>query len=313
VNQAALINDRVKSQLDLFQFQQAMSCGSTIPADTSAKTCSGNLRGIYIVNLPSDVAMEGWRCEGDFARAVALFSHDPIYPVIKSMWQNATSGVWAVLVDSGHAQQNSQIALVDSEHDETVISTSALQHFPVPEPLSLISMYPGMSTEIGPIKRRMGYLYPQPDTDQHQAAEHAQAARRVERLTEIQAKLGLSMQMLAEILRISRPQLYKWFDVENSISLQKNSIRRLDEIEQLARKWSAISAAPLKSWVHEQIDGGRSLFDLLKVEPLPIAEVERAFLQIAASIAKVPKSRSARMQAAGFTRRKSHRSLPSDE
>lgn len=342
MNQVALINDRVRAQPDFFQFQQALPCGSTISADTRVKTCFGNLRGIFIVNLPNDMAMEGWRCDGDFARAVAILIHNPIYALIESMWQNATSGVRSVLADTRYAQQNPQIAfLVDSEHGEMVISSSsALQHFS--EPLSLGSTRSQEPTAIGPTKRWAGYLaqpftpslgyehadfprripedatetvvrYPRLDTNEHQAAEHAHAVRRVERLTEIQAKLGLSMQMLAEVLLISRPQLYKWFDVVNSISLQKKSIKRLDEVEQLARKWSTISVAPLKSWVQERIDGGKSLFDLLTVEPLSTVEIEHAFMQIAARIARAPKSRGARMRAAGFTRRKSHRSLPSDE
>src|SRR3989344_1479097 len=327
MTQAASINNPVLLQppdpLRFLQVRQAPD----IPVEAGVKTCFSNLQEALILRAPTNVAMEGWRCEGNFARAVAILIHDSIYPVIESMWQNSTGGVWKVWVDSRYPLENPQAALVDSGYGETVISSSALQHFP--ESLSLDSAYPWVSTDIGPMKRWAGYLarrpapsfdheqlnfprhipedeiestyyYPQPDADQHQAAEHAQAARRVERLTEIQAKLGLSMQMLAEVLRISRPQLYKWFDVENSISLQKNSIRRLNEVEQLAQKWSAISAAPLKSWARERIDGGRSLLDLLTAEPLPTAEIEHAFLQIAARIAQAPKSRSARLREAGF-------------
>ena len=341
MTQAVSINNPVLLQppdpLRFLQVRQAPD----IPVEAGEKTCFSNLQEALIVRAPTNVTMEGWRCEGSFARAVVVLIHDSIYPVIESMWQNSTGGVWKAWIDSRYPLENPQAALVDSGHGEMFISSSALHH--ISDPMPLGSTYSRALINIGPTKVRGDSLarLPAPDSDdtlwlhslrripedetdrtynnhqsvvdQHQTAEHAQAALRVERLTEIQTNLGLSMQMLAEVLRISRPQLYKWFDAENSISLQKNSVLRLDEVEQLARKWRALSAAPLKSWVRERIDGGRSLFDLLTAEPLQTVEIEQAFSQIAARIAQAPKSRSARLREAGFTRRASHRSLPSDD
>lgn len=341
MTQAASINNPVLLQPpDPLRFLQARQAPD-IPAEAGVKTCFSNLQEALIVRTPTNVTMEGWRCEGDFARAVVILIHDSIYSVIESMWQNSTGGVWKVWVDSRYPLVSPQAALVDSGYGEMFISSSSLQHFSNPMPLG--STYSRALTNIGPTKvwddslarlpapdsddapwfhslRRIPedetdrmYNYPQSVVDQHQTAKHAQAAHRVERLTEIQADLGLSMKMLAKILGISRPQLYKWFDAEKPISLHDESIQRLDEVEQLARRWRTLSRAPLGSWVRERVDGGRSLLELFMITPLPMAEIERAFSQIIARITQAPKSRSARLREAGFTRRASHRSLPSDE
>jgi hypothetical protein len=340
MTQAALINNPVLlQQTDPLRFQQVRQ-PPDIPVESGVKSCFSNLQGAFVVHAPTNVAMEGWRCEGNFVRAVALLVPDSIYSVIESMWQDATGGVLRVWGDFRSPQLNPQSAHVDSEHDEMFISSSVLHR--LSDPLPQGSAYSRALTDFESTKEWAGYptrrsafsvdyepsnfprripedvtdnkhYYPQPVTDQHQAAEHAQAVRRVERLTEIQANLGLSMQMLAEVMRVTRPTLYKWFDVEKSISLQNDSIRRLDEVEQLAQKWRALSTAPLGPWVRERSNGGRPLRDLLTAEPLPMAKIERAFSQIVARIVQTPKSKSARLREAGFTRRASHRSLPSDE
>lgn len=142
---------------------------------------------------------------------------------------------------------------------------------------------------------------------------HTPEARRVARLTEIQASLGLSMQTLAEVLQISRPQLYKWFDVGQAIRLQEESATRLNAVVQLAQAWRGRSMAPLGPWLHEQAKGGRSLLDLLTSKDLQLAEIERTFDGITGRFGQAPKSRSQRMREAGFSRRATHRSLPSDE
>lgn len=259
MNQVALISDRVQLQQDPLQFQRVSYQSQTIPVEGRGKTCSSSLRGGLIVHSPTNVTVEELRCEGDFVRAVVLLILDPVYRVIESMWQNATSGTQFKRVDPGYARQDSTFVL------------------------------------------------------EHKSAERAQAARRVERLTEIQGNLGLSMRVLAETLRITRPTLYKWFDTEKLISLQNDSVRRLDQVERLARSWRALSVAPLGPWVRERIEGGQSLHDLLTTEPMPTAEIERVFSQISIRNVQAPKSRSAQLREAGFTRRASHRSLPSDE
>lgn len=142
--------------------------------------------------------------------------------------------------------------------------------------------------------------------------DHGAAQRRVARLTEIQASLGLPMQTLADVLRISRAWLYRWFDAGQDIRLQEESAVRLNAVEQLSKAWRSRSTAPLGPWLREQV-GGQSLLDLLTSPDLPVEEVGHAFDAVTARFAQAPKSRSQRMREAGFSRRPTHRSLPSDE
>jgi len=51
--------------------------------------------------------------------------------------------------------------------------------------------------------------------------ENFSAKRRVESLAAMQSALGLPMQTLAEILRVSRAQLYKWLDVSIASRFKK--------------------------------------------------------------------------------------------
>jgi len=139
------------------------------------------------------------------------------------------------------------------------------------------------------------------------------AERRVARLTEIQASFGLPMRTLAEVLRISRPQLYKWFDTSAAIQLRGESAARLNAVERLAELWSMHTVSPLGPWLHEQVAGGQSLYDLLTQVDLSAADIESGFDTVTARIAQMPKTRSQRMREAGFTRRLSYRALPTDE
>lgn len=152
-----------------------------------------------------------------------------------------------------------------------------------------------------------------PFTQAQSQRNHTPAARRVALLTEIQASLGLSMRTLAEVLQISRPQLYKWFDDGQAIRLQGESATRLNAVKQLARAWRGRSMAPLGPWLREQAEDGRSLLDLLTCKDLQVTEIEHTFDAVTGRFGQVRKSRSQRMREAGFSRRATHRSLPSDE
>lgn len=144
-------------------------------------------------------------------------------------------------------------------------------------------------------------------------AHSTEAAIRASRLSVIQSSFGASMKMLSEILRISRPQLYKWFDTSQLIRLQDESISRLIAVEQLAREWTALSPMPLASWVHEQPIDRQSLLEMLTAPSLELDEIDRAFRLVAQQLQNKPKSRGQLMRDAGFTRQITHRSLPSDE
>lgn len=139
------------------------------------------------------------------------------------------------------------------------------------------------------------------------------AKLRVDRLTQIQAVLGLSIQTTAEILGVTRQGLYKWLDVTKEITLQEASRQRLAAIERLSKLWSECSKVPLASVVHESVKGGRSVLQMLTDAVLDEAAITSAFDELAKNLLSKPKSLSQRMADSGFKRRPSTRSLPADE
>lgn len=141
----------------------------------------------------------------------------------------------------------------------------------------------------------------------------AEAQRRVQRLVAIQAALGLTMQDLAAALNLSRPQLYKWLDASQDVRLQEAKRQRLDAVERIAKAWQARSAAPLRAVAHEPLTNGRTAFELLAADAIDEVAVNAAFGELTAKLQTQPKTRSQLLAEAGFKRRPSIRSLPSDE
>ncbi|MBN8508855.1 MAG: hypothetical protein J0L57_09620 [Burkholderiales bacterium] len=141
----------------------------------------------------------------------------------------------------------------------------------------------------------------------------AEAQRRVQRLVAIQAALGLTTQDLAAALNLSRPQLYKWLDPSQDVRLQEAKRQRLDAVERIAKAWQARSAAPLRAVAHEPLANGRTVFELLAADAIDEAAVNAAFDELTAKLQAQPKTRSQLLAEAGFKRRPSIRSLPSDE
>lgn len=136
--------------------------------------------------------------------------------------------------------------------------------------------------------------------------------RRVEKLTDIQSTLGVSTQLFAQMLGISRAQLYKWLDPHRSIELQLASSKRIASLERLARLWRATSPAPLNPVLDEPVSDGATSRDLLTAEEIDEARIENAFRTLPQTLASQPQTLSQKMVAAGFrSRRATH--LPDDE
>lgn len=148
-------------------------------------------------------------------------------------------------------------------------------------------------------------------TARHQTT--AAARWRVERLSALQSVFGFSIQDLAVVLDITRPQLYKWLDAANDIKLQEASRARLATVERVAKEWSSRSQAPLSSVSKEPLTAGGSVFALLSTNVINDAAVVGAFDELTAKLQEKPKSRSQRLREAGLSRRPSVRDLPSDE
>jgi len=154
-------------------------------------------------------------------------------------------------------------------------------------------------------------LRPSDTTENVEAS--ASAKLRVERLARIQAALGLPALLLADVLRISRPGLYKWLDVSKDIALQETSRERLAQMERLAAHWSERSRAPLGSAIHEPLGSGTSILQLLTQPAVDEAAVDRAFDEIAMKLKSKPDTLSQKLAEAGFTRRRTQMATPDDE
>jgi hypothetical protein len=139
------------------------------------------------------------------------------------------------------------------------------------------------------------------------------ARLRVKRLTSIQAAFGFPIQNLAEILAVSRAQIYKWLDISNNVTLHGSNQERITKIERLANKWRALSSAPLSLVAREQLASGETGLQMLSSKLIDEAAIVVAFVELAKRLSGSPKSDSQRMIEAGYTRRSTRRSLPSDE
>lgn len=141
----------------------------------------------------------------------------------------------------------------------------------------------------------------------------AAAHLRTERLAVLQAAFGFTIQDLAAVLGVTRPQIYKWLDAANDIKLQEASRARLATAERIAKEWTSRCAAPLSGVSREPLNAGGTVFAMLSADAIDEAGVIAAFNELVAKLQEKPKSRSQRLREAGFTRRPSIRSLPSDE
>jgi hypothetical protein len=144
-------------------------------------------------------------------------------------------------------------------------------------------------------------------------APSAAARLRVERLVALQAILGLSTSDLAQSLGRSRPILYKWLDASSDVQLQEASRDRLAVVERIARQWHERSTAPMSSVAHEPLADGRTVLAMMVADQVDEVAVVGAFDELLAKLASKPKTRSQKLADAGFKRRPSANSLPSDE
>ena len=117
----------------------------------------------------------------------------------------------------------------------------------------------------------------------------------------------------AQVLALSRHDLYKWLDVCKDVKLHGASRKRLDVVERIARQWQERTAAPFASVVKEPLAGGESAFSMMVAGVIDEAAIVGAFDELVAKLRSKPKSRSQKLADAGFTRRPSARALPTDE
>ena len=153
----------------------------------------------------------------------------------------------------------------------------------------------------------------QQPTPEAKAVPSAAARLRVGRLAALQAVLGLSTSDLAQALGRSRPGLYKWLDASNDVKLQDASCQRLASVERIAKQWRERSTAPLSSVAHAPMDNGRTVLAMMVADEVDESAIVNALDELLAKLRAKPKSRSQNLADAGFKRRPTSRSLPSDD
>jgi hypothetical protein len=141
---------------------------------------------------------------------------------------------------------------------------------------------------------------------------HSAGRMRADRLAQIQAAFGFTLQDLAQVLGVSRAQLYKWLDPEREVQLHGESRARFNQIAQLASEWRTLSAVPLSTVAHEPVLGGTSIVSLMAEPNLDVSLVTAALRELADRTASITPSVTEGLRQRGFRRRPSARSLPSD-
>lgn len=136
-------------------------------------------------------------------------------------------------------------------------------------------------------------------------------ALRVQRLARIQAAFGFPIKVLAEILRRSRTQMYKWLDPEEAVDLQGESLQRMQRIASMAERWLTESAAPLDSIAREPLPSGGTIVELLSAAELDEEAIAAGFKYLADLTKAKPQTLSQQLAARGFGRRKI--TLPDDD
>lgn len=144
-------------------------------------------------------------------------------------------------------------------------------------------------------------------------APSAAARFRVERLSAIQAVLGLSTLDFAQVLGLSRPGLYKWLDASKDVKLQEASRERLVVVERIAKQWRERSTVPLGSVATEPLTNGHTALEMMAADSINESAIVGSFEELVNKLEGKPKSRSQKLADAGFTRRRSARALPADE
>jgi hypothetical protein len=157
---------------------------------------------------------------------------------------------------------------------------------------------------------------PDCETTPTQARKSANAiatvgASRVQRLARIQAAFGFPIKVLAEILRRSRTQIYKWLDPQEAVDLQGESLQRLQLTARMAERWLTEGAAPLDSVAREPLPSGGTIVDLLSAPSLDDEAILAGFKYLGQLTKAKSLTLSQQLAARGFGRRKI--ALPDDD
>lgn len=105
----------------------------------------------------------------------------------------------------------------------------------------------------------------------------------------IRSSLSLQVKELAQAVAVERPTVYSWINAERTP--QPANRERLHSLYRLAQHWNRLSDLPLGKALHELDPDGRTIFDYLRDDQIPVPVLQerlRAASESAAASAAPP-------------------------
>lgn len=147
----------------------------------------------------------------------------------------------------------------------------------------------GIVTGTGGITKAYSYAYPTGTRAViftfEQTSPRSESKTTSDLLLDIKSAFGLGIKQLAEILLVTRQIVYRWLDTETPIELQARNRERLTAMHALAQTWLRLSGKPLGKFGNTiRLTGKKTLFDLLRQDPLDSSLVIRAMIPLSEKI-----------------------------
>ena len=105
----------------------------------------------------------------------------------------------------------------------------------------------------------------------------------------IQQTLSLTRSDLADVLKVSRPTVYKW--LRNEAAPHTQNLVRIGNVFLAAKRWQLFSDERLRGHVRAPIIQGRSIVDMLASDTIDAKELDLAFASIHGAVIREHSSR----------------------
>lgn len=108
-------------------------------------------------------------------------------------------------------------------------------------------------------------------------------------VAEVRERLSLSVTELAAILKVGRPTVYAW--LRGDSDPHQRNLDRLELVKGIAAEWWALTGRPVYRHLRHSFDeSGRSLFGMLKADPIELGTIREHFERLAQLPEKRPVS-----------------------
>jgi transcriptional regulator with XRE-family HTH domain len=102
----------------------------------------------------------------------------------------------------------------------------------------------------------------------------------------IRSALSLQIKELAEAVHVERPTVYSWINGRNTP--QPSNRERLHAIFHLAQRWTQLTNKPLGKALHAVGTESKSLFTLMREDPIPTVLLRERFRATARAVDREP-------------------------